>query len=63
MKKKQLFILKEWEIENHLLENVTYAIYGREYLYERLYDKEKYRNYYQKYFEKVESEFGKIDMD
>lgn len=61
--KKQLFILKEWEIENHLLENVTYAIYGREYLYERLYDKEKYRNYYQKYFEKVESEFGKIDMD
>jgi hypothetical protein len=61
--KIQLFILKDWEIEGSIGEDVHYAIYGREYLYKRLYDKEKYETYYKKYWEKVEGVFGKLDED
>ncbi|KDN13798.1 hypothetical protein BGI40_08730 [Snodgrassella communis] len=61
--KIQLFILKDWEIEGSIGEGVTYAIYGRKHIYERLYDKEKYETYYKKYWEKVESVFGKLDED
>jgi hypothetical protein len=61
--KIQLFILKDWEIRGSIGEDVHYAIYGREYLYKKLYDKEKYETYYKKYWEKVESVFGKLDED
>ncbi|WP_239325304.1 hypothetical protein [Snodgrassella gandavensis] len=61
--KIQLFILKDWEIKGSIGEDVHYAIYGREYLYKRLYDKEKYETYYKKYWEKIESVFGKLDED
>jgi hypothetical protein len=61
--KIQLFILKDWEIEGSIGEGVTYAIYGRKHIYERLYDKEKYETYYKKYWEKVESVFGKLYED
>lgn len=59
--KIQLFILKDWEIEASVSEDIHYAIYGRQYIYKRLYDKKKYTIYYKKYLEKIENVFGKID--
>ena len=48
-KKKQLFILREWEKNIWAYEDIHYALFGREYLYNNLHDKEKFSDYYEKY--------------
>ncbi|WP_370579122.1 hypothetical protein ABX042_10370 [Snodgrassella alvi] len=47
--KKQLFILREWEKNIWAYEDIHYALFGREYLYNNLHDKEKFSDYYEKY--------------
>lgn len=47
--KKQLFILRDWEKEGFVYKDINNAIYGREYLYKRLYDRERFKDYYEKY--------------
>lgn len=47
--KKQLFILREWEKNIWAYEDIHYALFGCEYLYNNLHDKEKFSDYYEKY--------------
>lgn len=52
--KRQLFIIKDWEKNNFTAEDIHYALFGREYLYKRLYDKEKFSHYYQNFCQNFE---------
>ncbi|PIT58128.1 hypothetical protein [Snodgrassella alvi] len=52
--KKQLFILRDWEKEGFAHKDINNAIYGREYLYKRLYDRERFKDYYEKYNTELE---------
>lgn len=46
---KQLFILKEWEKQASSYQDINNALYGRRYLYKRIYNKNKFKDYYEKY--------------
>ncbi|PIT14920.1 hypothetical protein [Snodgrassella alvi] len=64
--KIQLFTLKQWEIDikdwemdNYSGKDTLYAIYRRTYLYKRLYDKERFRDYYLEYNQLIDELYGK----
>lgn len=46
---KQLFILKEWEKRAFPYQDIHSALYGRKYLYKRIYNRNKFKDYYEKY--------------
>lgn len=46
---KQLFILKEWEKQASSYQDIHSALYGRKYLYKRIYNRNKFKDYYEKY--------------
>ncbi|OOX81888.1 hypothetical protein [Snodgrassella alvi] len=46
---KQLFILKEWEKQASSYQDINNALYGRRYLYKRIYNRNKFKDYYEKY--------------
>ena len=46
---KQLFILKEWEKQAFPYQDIHSALYGRKYLYKRIYNRNKFKDYYEKY--------------
>lgn len=46
---KQLFILKEWEKQASSYQDIHNALYGRKYLYKRIYNRNKFKDYYEKY--------------
>lgn len=46
---KQLFILKEWEKQAFSYQDIHSALYGRKYLYKRIYNRNKFKDYYEKY--------------
>ena len=51
--KCQLFILKDWEWESRAFEDVHCAIFGREYVYKRLYDKRRFTTHYKEFRERL----------
>ena len=51
--KCQLFILKDWEWKSRGFEDVHYAIFGREYVYKRLYDKRKFTTHFKEFRERL----------
>ena len=51
--KCQLFILKDWEWESRAFEDVHCAIFGREYVYKRLYDKRRFTTNYKEFRERL----------
>ena len=51
--KCQLFILKDWEWKARAFEDVHYAIFGREYVYKRLYDKRKFTTHFKEFRERL----------
>ena len=51
--KCQLFILKDWEWKARAFEDVHYAIFGREYVYKRLYDKRRFTTHYKEFKERL----------
>ncbi|KDN13837.1 hypothetical protein BGI40_08705 [Snodgrassella communis] len=66
MKKKiQLFTLKDWEIKlkdkelsNYSRKDILFNIHRRTYLYKRLLDKEKFKQYYIEYNKKIDQLYG-----
>jgi hypothetical protein len=67
MKKIQLFTLKQWEIDikdwemdRYSGKDTLYTIHRRIYLYKRLYDKEKFKDYYLEYNQKIDELYGKV---
>lgn len=46
---KQLFILKEWEKQASSYQDINNALYSRRYLYKRIYNRNKFKDYYEKY--------------
>lgn len=56
-----LLIIKDWELEAHATARIGYGIFGRGYLYKRLYDKQGLEKYYKKYCQKIEKYMGRLD--
>ena len=52
--KKQLFILRDWEKEATLSLNMHNILYARKYLFKRIYNKNKFKDYYEKYNNELE---------
>lgn len=51
--------IKDWEIDRYSGKETLYAIYRRTYLYKRLYDKEKFKNYYLNYNKQIDELYCK----
>ncbi|PIT09032.1 hypothetical protein BGI30_07785 [Snodgrassella alvi] len=63
--KIQLFTLKDWEIKlkdkelsNYSRKDILFKIHRRTYLYKRLLDKEKFKQYYIEYNKKIDQLYG-----
>jgi hypothetical protein len=63
--KIQLFTLKDWEIKlkdkelsNYSRKDILFNIHRRTYLYKRLLDKEKFKQYYIEYNKKIDQLYG-----
>lgn len=51
--------IKDWEMDRYSGKDTLYAIHRRTYLYKRLYDKERLRDYYLEYNQLIDELYGK----